>query len=757
MDDELSLSLSPPAVSRLAALVLLDGGGDLQFDYIIPAELADTVFVGSRVEVPLRHQPKPGTVLEIYELSPDDQRSLRRVIRTFGDRPQITRAVLKLGQWVSDYYCVPLHTVRRYMLPESIHSDKHRDKVRRIARLARPVTEEELEKMRKRAPRQAEIVEVLQQAVEKDEAVETSAFPSAPSLKALVRLGIARIDEEQIVRDAYADEDFIPTTPLSLNAEQQEALDVILRAVEAPREQKPVLLYGVTGSGKTEVYLQAAQKVIDSGRNVIILVPGISLTPQTVDRFRSRFATIQQEVAVLHSQLTQGERYDGWQMILRQKARVVIGTRNAVFAPLENLGLIIVDEEHESSYKQENELRYHARDVAVVRAMMEPCAIVLGSATPALESWYNASRGKYTMVSMTERADGAKLPIVRVVDMRLERKRSSKGEPSVLSEQLRIAISKRLDRGEQSILFLNRRGFAGSIQCQVCGHSVKCNHCSVSMTSHKELGRLVCHICGFQRIPPKVCPECNDPGILFAGFGTQRAEEVLRRVFPKARIARVDTDTMKEKSALRDTFNAFLARKLDIIIGTQMIARGLHFPGVTLVGILNADLSLNLPDFRASERTFSLLTQVAGRAGRGELFGEVVIQTFSPHAPAIQFSRHHDYEGFCEQEFEFRRQCGYPPFGHAVLITARGEHQRRTEFSLETLHKRLLENIPHEILMGDPIPSPLEKSHNQFRYQVLLRARLTKTMTEHIRKVLAATKLSHDVMITVDVDPVSLS
>jgi primosomal protein N' (replication factor Y) len=361
------------------------------------------------------------------------------------------------------------------------------------------------------------------------------------------------------------------------------------------------------------------------------------------------------------------------------------------------------------------------------------------------------------LIVLTYRADGAKLPLVRVIDMRLEKSRGGKGSPAILSEQLRISIEKRLTRYEQVILFLNRRGFAGSLQCHSCGHVVQCNHCAVSMTLHKKLERLVCHICGFQRVPPRLCPQCKDPGILLAGFGTERVEETLGKVFPKARIARVDTDSMQKKHQLRETLTAFKAHKLDILIGTQMIAKGLHFPTVTLVGILNADLTLYVPDFRASERTFSLLTQVAGRAGRGELLGEVIIQTYTPHSPAIQFARQHDYEGFSEQELEMRRQCGYPPYGHAVLITCRGEHQRRAEFTLEAFHKRLAANLPEGIFMSSPLPSPLERSHNQFRFQILLRARQTKTMTSHISSVLREMKFPPDVFVVVDVDPVSLA
>ena len=753
MNDEL---LPPDAAARphKAARVLLDGASDLEFDYAVPPDMESKLAAGSRVLAPLRKKLLTGTVLGVHPPEQAEVRRLRPLAKLYDERPLITPRLLELGKWVAGYYCASMEAVMRAMLPEAVRTDKHQDKIKRIVRLARAPAAEELEKLRKKAPRQAEIIESL--AAAGGTPLPATSFPAA-SLKAVVKTGWVVVEEEQILRDPYGDEEFITSAALVLNDEQQAALEGILEAVERPAESKPVLLHGVTGSGKTEVYLQAAQRVLDSGRGVLVLVPEISLTPQTVDRFRSRFASLESAVAVLHSHLSQGERFDEWHRIQRGQARIVIGARSAVFAPLENMGLIIVDEEHENSYKQDSPPRYHARDVAVVRAKMEPCAIVLGSATPGLETWHNSQHGKYRRLTLTERADGAKLPLVRVIDMRLEKRRGGKGAPGILSEQLRISIVKRLDRYEQVILFLNRRGFASSILCPSCGHAVKCNHCTVSMTMHKSLDRLVCHVCGFQRIPPRLCPECKDPGILLAGFGTERVEETLRKAFPKARIARVDTDAMQQKHQLRETLAAFKAHKLDILIGTQMIAKGLHFPAVTLVGVLNADLTLHLPDFRAGERTFSLLTQVAGRAGRGELLGEVVVQTFTPHSPAVQFSRQHDYDGFSEQELEIRRQCGYPPFGHAVLITCRGEHQRRAEFSLETLHKRLAETLPEGVLMGDPVPSPLEKSHNQFRFQVLLRARLTKTMTTHIQQVLRSTKLAPDVLVVVDVDPVSLA
>jgi primosomal protein N' (replication factor Y) (superfamily II helicase) len=488
-----------------------------------------------------------------------------------------------------------------------------------------------------------------------------------------------------------------------------------------------------------------------------VLVPEISLTPQTVERFKNRFAGIQREVAVLHSHLSTGERHDEWHKVARGGARIVIGARSAIFAPLEALGLIIVDEEHEQSYKQDNVPRYHARDLAVMRAQLEQCAVLLGSATPSLESWHNARRGKYRLLELPQRIDGRRLPLMRIIDMRLEKKRGDKFAPAIFSEALRLAIDKRLARNEQVILFLNRRGYAGAIQCLSCGHVVTCPHCSVSLVFHRQPQKLVCHICGYQALPPRACPSCGDPGIRLAGYGTQRVEEAMARLFPNARAARVDTDSMARKHQLRDTLNAFQGGKIDILVGTQMIAKGLHFPRVTLVGILNADLGLHVPDFRAGERTFQLLTQVAGRAGRGDVCGEVLIQTFSPHHGAIQHARQGDFTGYAQQELEFRQALSFPPFAHAVLVTLRSEKESLAEFALKNFQQRLERALPPHIMLGDAVPSPLLRAEDQFRFQLMMRAKSTRRINDHLRAVLEKMTFPREVTVVIDVDPYNLA
>jgi len=497
------------------------------------------------------------------------------------------------------------------------------------------------------------------------------------TLKKLEEAHLITITPEISERDPYANEVILPTQPLTLNAEQSAALSKITGAMDRePSAAASFLLHGVTGSGKTEIYLRAIAHALERGTGAIVLVPEISLTPQTVERFKARFSSgnLKTLVAVLHSHLSAGERHDEWQKIRQGRARIVIGARSAIFSPIEKLGLIIVDEEHEYSYKQEESPHYNARDCAVVRAQLESAVVVLGSATPSLESYYNARIGKYTLLELPTRVDDQKMPLVRVVDMRLEARRE-KGTP-IFSQMLRERILQRLERGEQTILFLNRRGYASSLQCPKCGFVAGCPNCSVSLTYHRHNQRLICHICGYTSAAPTVCPEpnCKNPAIRYAGVGTERVEETLPKLFPKARIARMDSDSLKRKDDYRRILGDFRTGKIDILLGTQMIAKGLHFPNVTLVGIIYADLALHMPDFRAGERTFQLLTQVAGRAGRGEIEGEVVVQAFTPFHPAIQYARRHDFLGFYEQEIEFREQLNYPPLSRIAMLTFRGRN-----------------------------------------------------------------------------------
>jgi primosomal protein N' (replication factor Y) (superfamily II helicase) len=742
------------SLAAVNARVLIDGPSELVFDYALPDGMQ--VLPGCRVRVPLRRKSASGTVLALVE-APQADFALRQIEALVEPEPLITPVLLQTGRWIAGYYGCGIETVIRSLLPEAVRTEENSAKSRRVAVIDGLPAPELLEKLAKRAPRQHAILTLLAHAPGQRMAVTDLGEGTAAALKAMEKTGLLRLESEEVRRDPEADgiEEVVETQPLALNPGQRHALDAIVSRI-GTENPKPVLLLGVTGSGKTEVYLQAARRVIDSGKTVLVLVPEISLTPQTVRRFKSRFAAMHGQVAVLHSNLSQGERFDEWHRIRRGQARIVIGARSAVFAPLPDLGLILVDEEHENTYKQDTVPRYHGRDVAVLRAHFEGCAVVLGSATPSLESWHNSQTGKYDLVRLDQRADGQSMPLVRVVDMRLEAAKH-KGGPAVFSEKLRTALEGRLEKGEQAILFLNRRGFARSLQCPQCGHVCTCPHCSLALTYHRTDERLVCHICGHQAIVPRKCPECKDPSIVLQGFGTQKVEELMAKLLPAAKIARIDADAMRRKHALRDTLNAFKARKIHILIGTQMIAKGLHFPNVTLVGILNADIGLHVPDFRAGERTFQLITQVSGRAGRGELEGEVIVQTFTPHSPSIQYARRHDFDGFSEQEMEFRRQFTFPPFAHCAVLTARSNHERRAEFTLQTLHHRLCDDLPAGITLGEVLPSPLIKAHGQYRFQITLRSIHARPLTRHVQQVLAKTTTPEDVTVVFDMDALNFS
>ena len=464
-------------------------------------------------------------------------------------------------------------------------------------------------------------------------------------------------------------------------------------------------------------------------------------------------------VAVLHSHLSSGERHDEWHKIRQGRARIVIGARSAVFAPVEPLGLVIVDEEHEHSYKQEEAPRYNARDLAVVRGKQEGAVVVLGSATPCMESYYNVQRKKYLLLSLTERADEKNMPIVRIVDMR---NASSKGKgTSIFSPQLHEAILQRLEKKEQVMLFLNRRGWSSSLQCPECGFVAECPNCSVSLTYHRSAQKLMCHICGHIDSAPSKCPEqnCGNASIRYSGLGTEKVEAALDKNFPTARVKRMDSDTLKRKEDYRRILGDFRSGKIDILVGTQMIAKGLHFPNVTLVGIIHADLSLHIPDFRAGERTFQLLTQVAGRAGRGDVEGEVYVQSFTPFHPAIQYARRHDYIGFYDQEIEFRQELRYPPVGRVALLTLRGRSEDRVRFFADHLRKEmdLLAIQLGDIVVAGPAPAPLLRAENFYRYQIMIRTPRMPQLSRQLSTKFDSLKIPEDLRLIIDIDPVSLS
>ena len=737
--------------------VIIDRAIRRELDYSVPEALADRVGVGSRVRVPFRDKAALATVVALLEKS--DAKGIREIEALVGETPALSEALLEIARWMGAYYCCPLEAVMRSMLPQVIRHAKISWRKQLFVQPGLKIDPAELDRLRKRAPRQVELLEAIERLEAPMPAAKLLRNLSLDNqtLRVVAGRGWVEVREEAVERDPHGTEEFVATANLELNAEQDVALAKIKEALASPKTARPILIHGVTGSGKTEIYLQAIRTTLELGRSAIVLVPEISLTPQTVERFKGRFAEADDVVAVLHSHLSQGERHDEWHKIHSGRARIVIGARSAVFAPLRNLGLIIVDEEHETTYKQEEAPRYHARDVAIVRAKIEQCAVVLGSATPSLESYYNATAGKYELVTLTQRIDDRQMPVMRIVDLRQER-REGKIVP-ILSEKLAQAIAARLDKREQTILFLNRRGFSTSLLCGSCGEARDCPNCSVALTFHRHpaaAGRLACHLCGHTAAVPKKCPACGKDALIYIGFGTEKVESIVSQFFPNANVRRMDADSMTRKDAYRETLRNFRAGKIDILVGTQMIAKGLHFPNVTLVGIINADLALHLPDFRAGERTFQLLTQVAGRAGRGETPGEVFVQTYTPFSPSIQFARHHDFAGYFQQELEFRERCDFPPFMHAVLITVRSTHEGRAKLSAETLVRRLKESLGPEFLLSEATPAPLEKLQGQFRFHILLRGKAIMRLSRQVRETLEKLPFPEDVTVGVDVDPYQL-
>jgi primosomal protein N' (replication factor Y) len=784
-----------------------------EFDYLIPPGLAGQIDVGSRVQVPFGPRKIFGCVTALAEESAHAK--LKPILKIIGAQTLVTPKVLKLARWIADYYCCAPETALKSVLPEAVRKEKSGWRERLFVR-ALPVSGE----FPKLPKRQQEVWNIIEERRELplQELVELAETTTA-TVRKLEDRGLVEIAPKISERDPYAREHILPSQPLLLNPAQATALEKIKDRMSDIRSQKPgtgsptsdlrppssvFLLHGVTGSGKTEVYLQALAHALEQGNGAIVLVPEISLTPQTVERFKARFSSgkLQTLVAVLHSHLSAGERHDEWHKIRQGRARIVIGARSAIFAPVEPLGLIIVDEEHEHSYKQEEAPRYHARDVAIMRGRMENAVVVLGSATPSLESYYNCKKGKYTLLELPERVDDQKMPHVRVVDMR-QAARGEKGIP-IFSPQLKEAITQRLEKHEQTILFLNRRGYSTSLQCPKCGYVAQCPNCSLALTFHRQEQKLCCHICGHVAPVPSVCPneKCKNPAIRFAGTGTQRVEETLAKLFPHARVKRMDSDTMKHKDDYRKVLGDFRAGKTDILVGTQMIAKGLHFPNVTLVGIIYADLALHQPDFRAGERTFQLLTQVAGRAGRGDVEGEVFVQAFAPFHPAIQYARRHDFAGFYEQEIEFREQLKYPPVSRVALLTLKGRNEDKVKFSAEHLKRELEKNLKSsdnengplirpaatfspfggekenkahhslapqsgeragargafkDLIIAGPAAAPLLRAETFYRYQIMLRMRAMSKLSQSLAKIIGTLALPDDVMLTVDIDPVNLT
>ena len=732
------------------ARIIVELSLDREFDYLIPDELRAAVVIGARVEVPFGNTWKYGFVISLADSS--DYPELKSIQRVVGSGSYLADDVIKLARWISDYYACPFESTIRTVLPAPVRKNNSAFKKQKMLELTLE-GQAFLAVEDKKSPKQRAVLQALATQGPAPQRVLCETCNVTPAvIKSLEEKNFVTASQGNQRRDPFKTHEVLRTEPLKLMPQQQDALTVCCQAIDAAASSV-IVLNGVTGSGKTEVYLQAIAHAVAKGRGAIVLVPEIALTPQTVDRFRGRFGDV---VAVLHSDLSDGERHDEWHRIQKGEARIVVGARSALFAPVPDIGLIVVDEEHEATYKQDEAPRYHARDMAVVRGKITGCAVVLGSATPSLESVLNVRKGKYMEVRMPHRIDHRNMPHMRIVDLRLDAE--LKGKPNVLSGELVEAIKIRLERAEQTMLFLNRRGFSSSMICQKCGEAPKCDHCSVTLTYHKTANKLMCHFCATEYPVPNRCPNaaCGDPGFKFSGLGTQRIEEVVKKVFPKARVHRMDSDTMTRRESYRTVLGDFRSGKIDILIGTQMIAKGLDFPNVTLVGVVLADMSLQVPDFRSAERTFQLLTQVAGRAGRGDINGEVIVQTFSPHHWSIQAARRMDFDAFADQELAFREELDYPPYAHIVCLTCRGPEVDVVEKAIGEVATRMTERKLPGVVIAGPTPSPLARLKGEYRFQLLFRARQAVTISRPLRQVLKEVKWPKKVFAAVDVDAIDM-
>jgi len=789
---------------------------DQPFTYALPETLRHRVQPGSRLVVPFGPRKLMGVILRCHDEPPS--MAAREALRLIDATPVLDGELLALGRWIAGYYCAPLGDVLRGMLP--LAADVRRGKVWSLTDSGRDAARQllldsapddplvQILRMLERRPLSAAYLAKTMPLADKAirslerkgfivvEQVQTERDPlRAPSERLRVELageaGAAKLnkperelraflelhpgshnlkDLEDTVRNAspaarsLARKGLVALKPETmalqsgpvrvrhlLNPAQQAAFDEIGAAIRA-KQFRTFLLHGVTGSGKTEVYLHAIEAALAEGRSALLLVPEIALTPAMAGQFFARFGD---RVAILHSAFTDVERSEQWRRIRSGAAPVVVGTRSGVFAPVRDLGLIVVDEEHDGSYKQEETPRYHGRDVAIVRAQAAGACVVLGSATPSLESRYNAERGKYTLIELPGRIEARPMPAVQLIDMRQEFLETRK--QATFSRSLMEALGARLENGEQTIILLNRRGYSSFVACRSCGERVQCINCSLTLTYHKRDRRLLCHYCGYAEKVPSICPKCASEHIYFLGLGSERVEDELHQVFPAARVARLDRDTVTGKRQYETILHDFREGNYDFLVGTQMIAKGHDIPNVTLVGVISADVGLGMPDFRAAERTFQLLTQVAGRAGRGSVPGIVLIQTINPDHYAVRMAAAHDYQAFYEKELNFRRMMHYPPFSAMANMLVRSE-KKEMAMRMSSELSRLLVPPPEKLKILGPAEAPVPRLKNEYRYQFLIKAASRRALNELLQKI-RAFALEHKwgaTALVIDVDPLTL-
>ena len=733
---------------------------DRTFDYSIPQDMENKVKIGSRVLVKFGNIKvlKEGFVVNIKEKSQFKVKDIVKVEeKDFVDEPKI-----KLAKWMAKRYFCNVSDCIKLMLPPGTGTGNiaNRAKQKKIKFVRIIKDENEIEfNIENKVIKSEKQIRALRFLIKSNEIpskdLEKLADVTNSILKTLEKNGYIEFYEKAIERNPFIHKVIGSTPKLQLTDEQEYAYKAVENSIEDLMNSE-FLLFGVTGSGKTEVYLQLIEKVLSTGKTSIMLVPEISLTPQTVDRFIARFG--QEKIAILHSKLSVGERYDQWYKIKKGDAKIVIGARSAIFAPINDLGIIIIDEEHDSSYKSEMTPRYNVKDIARYLAKEYSIPIVYGSATPDMDTFYKSTKGEIELLELTKRANNANLPNINIVDMRRE---LANGNRSSISMKLYESIKENLQNKKQTILFLNRRGYSTFILCRDCGYVAKCKYCNIALTYHSKENKLKCHYCGYETTPLGYCPDCKSKNIKYSGSGTQKLEEEINKIFPSAKTIRMDVDTVSKKNSHEDILNKFKNENIDILIGTQMVVKGHHFPNVTLVGVIFADGSLNIDDYRANERTFQILTQVAGRAGRGKDKGEVIIQTYNPDNLSIEFSKKQDYKLFYDTEIIIRKQLKYPPFCDIIIIGFSSENENNVietaKFVYMSLKKKII-NDNLKIILYKPVPAPVDKIKNKFRWRIIIKCKFGEEIINSLDKTLNELKNKNikDVKTVIDVNPTNM-
>ena len=723
------------------------------FDYNIPKELEDLVIVGSSVLVPFgkAKQLEEAYVIGIKKTSEFEVKDIAKVNHNLTDRQ------IRLAKWMAKkYFCNVSECIKLMSAPGSKRKNEVKDKTINGVYLKKEIEEIEFDihSRKIKSEKQKRALEFLKEN-EGATASEIELFTdcSKAILKTLEKNGYLEFIEKKVERNPLENKQIEKTKKLELTDEQETAFKTIRESIEQNRYEE-FLLYGVTGSGKTEIYLQLIEKALEKGKTAIMLVPEISLTPQTINRFISRFG--KETLAVLHSKLSIGERYDEWNRIKNGQANIIIGARSAIFAPTENIGIIIIDEEHDSSYKSESSPRYSAKEIASILAKHGNFPVVLGSATPDITTYYKAQNNEITMLTLTKRANASSLPEVKIIDLKQE---LAEGNRSILSTELYEEMKNNLKNKRQTILFLNRRGFSTFIMCRECGYTMQCKNCNISMTYHRFENKLKCHYCGYEEKVAAICPNCKSSKIRYFGTGTQKIEEEVHKIFPEASTIRMDVDTVTKKNSHEDILEKFKNENIDILIGTQMIVKGHHFPNVTLVGVIAADTSLNIDDYRANERTFQILTQVAGRAGREKLPGKVIIQTYNPDNFSIDLAQKQDYNEFYNIEIALRKQLKYPPFCDIILISFTGTNEKELISTSEYVYNFLEAKMDKEKYnIYRPVPSPIDKIQNKIRWRMIIKGKMTVKAYEEINQCLAKvySKNIKNTKVWADINPNSM-